>query len=63
MGAKGITAIVIGVVVAALIVYDFWAYFKKDGATISEWFWRWSSKYPLIPFGVGVLCGHLFWQV
>lgn len=31
--------------------------------TISYFVWQTSAKYPVVPFAVGVLCGHLFWQV
>jgi hypothetical protein len=31
-------------------------------ATISWWIWTNSVKYPIIPFAIGVLMGHLFWN-
>lgn len=35
---------------------------KEDGDTISEIVWTISSKRPILPFAIGVLCGHFFWQ-
>lgn len=31
------------------------------GDTISELTLSWAFMHPVIPFAVGVLCGHLFW--
>jgi hypothetical protein len=33
----------------------------QQGDTISEIVWRVSSTRPILPFAVGVLCGHFFW--
>ena len=30
--------------------------------TISAMTWRVSARYPLIPFMIGLVMGHLFWQ-
>lgn len=30
-------------------------------ATISRVVLGWSIEYPVVPFGVGIVCGHLFW--
>lgn len=35
---------------------------KQPGDTISEIVWEISSKRPILPFALGVLCGHFFWQ-
>ena len=29
---------------------------------LSGWFWQTSREYPLLPFALGVLCGHLVWN-
>jgi hypothetical protein len=48
--------------VAASIVYDVVAYMRGSvDATISRVVLGWARSNPLIPFSVGVLCGHLFW--
>lgn len=31
------------------------------GATISEVTLGFAQRHPIVPFAVGVLCGHLFW--
>jgi hypothetical protein len=64
MNGIEITQIFILSVTALVIVYDFFALFRLGGqaATISARIWEWSEKYPMIPFGAGIVCGHLFWQ-
>lgn len=63
MSARTITGILLATLVVGCIGYDVWAYFEHDEATISEWIWNESKNFPLIPFGMGILMGHLFWQV
>ena len=49
--------------VAALFLYEFVALaIKSSGDTISEIVWNVTVSYPLVPFLVGLLCGHFFWQ-
>lgn len=50
------------VLCAALLAYEFYA-LATPGAddTISEIVWGLSSR-PLIPFVLGFLMGHFFWQ-
>ena len=48
--------------VAALFVYEGYALINsKSGDTISEIFWNLSRR-PLVPFLLGMLMGHFFWQ-
>jgi len=35
---------------------------KEKNDTISETVWDWSKKMPLVPFSLGLLMGHFFWQ-
>lgn len=58
-----LTETVILLVVAALVVFDVWLVAKVPGQTISEVLNRAALKRPIIPFGVGVLCGHWFWPL
>lgn len=56
------TLILIGVT-ALMIGYDIWAALNKEtGDTITEVV-RFGSQHPIIPFALGVLCGHLFWNI
>lgn len=49
--------------VAGLLTYEVVALLnRKEGDTISEIHWRLARRYPVVPFGLGVLMGHLFWQ-
>lgn len=50
------------VIVGALIVYEITALCnQRQGDTISELVWL-ASKRPLVPFVMGLICGHFFWQ-
>lgn len=59
---KKITRIVILVGVLLWIGWDIFAFIKGHDATISIQIWGWSSRWPVIPFVSGFVCGHLFWQ-
>jgi hypothetical protein len=46
------------------VVYDVWAYYAEGAnKTISVAIYSRALQYPIIPFIVGVLCGHFFWPV
>ena len=49
--------------VGGLLVYEFFALRNKcPGDTISEIMWTTTTKRPILPFALGVLMGHFFWQ-
>lgn len=55
---------IMGITVAFLIIYDIWIIFKRGYSdTISWTLFAWSKRYPIIPFAIGVVIGHLFWNV
>lgn len=65
-----ITVTILAVVIAGLIIYDVWVWFKtrkdpKGDATISKLLLNAAKKYPIVAvvFGaaIGVLAGHLWW--
>jgi hypothetical protein len=59
---RGATKFIIILVVAVSVVYDVVAYLRGGvHSTISRVTLAWASGHPVVPFGVGVLCGHLFW--
>lgn len=35
---------------------------KHEGDTISEIIWDVTARRPLVPFALGLLMGHFFWQ-
>ena len=62
MNWKKLTAIILVVVVSAISIYDiFAAVYGGDGATVSEVVRAVSYSYPIVPFTLGVVCGHWFW--
>ena len=51
--------------VGALLSYEIFTLICRDrypGAMISEIIWRISTYHPLVPFALGLLMGHFFWQ-
>ena len=54
----------IAIIFLICVVYD--VFVLVDGGTessISYVLMTWAYKYPILPFGVGFLCGHLFWRI
>lgn len=63
MTPKQITVTVIVATTAIIIGYDCYAVLVGGiDATVSEIIWTNAKEYPIIAFGAGLLCGHLFWQ-
>jgi len=60
---RAATKVVLVALVTASIVYDVVAYMRGSvDATISRVVLGWARGNPLIPFSVGVVCGHIFWS-
>ena len=50
------------VITAVLLVWDLYVAFSPEpGDTISEVLLWTAQRHPVLPFVVGVVCGHLFW--
>lgn len=58
------TGLFMGAMLIAVIVYDVYA-ISGGGteASISQWIFVASYKYPAMTFAFGFLCGHLFWRI
>lgn len=61
---KKITPYFIIILVAAIVIYDFYI-IAAQGKTesVSATLIRWSHEYPSIPFLLGFTAGHLFWRM
>lgn len=58
------TRIFIGVIIAIIIVFDVFIIIKGGtGTTISHELIMWAYQYPILPFALGVVFGHLFWRM
>lgn len=56
-----LTLMVVAITVTFLIIFDLWiAYKKGSNATISWQMLLISKKYPIVPFAIGVVAGHIF---
>lgn len=62
MTAKSVT---VALILAAIVILGGWNIYAaanaQSGDTISEIVLSASLRRPIIPFVVGVVCGHLFW--
>lgn len=62
-----ITEIFVAISATGIIGFDIIMALKqtknpKTFKTISRLVWDSAKKYPMVPFAIGILCGHLFWQ-
>lgn len=49
--------------VGGALAYEAWAIAnQKRGDTISEIVWTATARRPLLPFALGMVAGHFFWQ-
>lgn len=53
--------IVFWVLLGLMFVYEGWAIASLNGTTISEITWG-LAAHPIVPFLVGIVAGHFFWQ-
>lgn len=64
MNYKAMTGIFIVVSALIAIGYDVWVYSHAGTeGTISYWIYDMSHDHPSIPFVMGYICGHFFWQM
>ncbi len=57
------TDVAIAVVVVGALAWEGWTLVNRTPHdTISERVWKHAPRRPLIPFAIGLLCGHFFWQ-
>ncbi len=50
------------VLIGIVTVYDVWTLWKRGYATtISYTLYAGAIRFPIIPFSLGVIAGHLFW--
>jgi hypothetical protein len=49
--------------IGGMLAYEAYALATEcEGDTISEIMWAATSRRPLVPFAMGMLMGHFFWQ-
>jgi len=62
MSGRRLTQIIIIAATMLVIVYDVIAVSAWGvDATVSRVTLSWAKSNPILPFAVGVVCGHLFW--
>lgn len=62
MWTKIATAAILIVAIIVLVAWDIYvAANGVKGDTISEIALDFARRHPVIPFAVGIVCGHLFW--
>ena len=55
--------IIMAVVTVVIIVFDIYLAINPATNTISRIIQTIAFKHPILPFAIGVLCGHWFWPV
>jgi len=55
-----VTALLLGLVLLLVGLYDIWLSFRGESQTISSLVQHWSRLYPALPFAAGALVAHLF---
>ena len=59
-----LTVLFVITLVVLVAAFDVWIIAKKGKQeSISAHIIRASHKYPMLPFLLGILCGHLFWSM
>ncbi len=62
MNGRNLTIGFILVVVVIGVIYDLLVWHLYGSAATISWVtWTSAKKWPIIPFAMGILCGHLFW--
>lgn len=57
----GLSLLLLGVL-ASVWLFDLYAGVHQEPAqTVSATLLEWSRRWPMLPFAIGVLIGHLFW--
>ncbi len=50
------------VILAVIIIYDVWTLTKRGYNTTISWnLYVMAIRFPIVPFAIGVVAGHLFW--
>lgn len=58
-----LTLAIVGIVAVFLIAYDVWVIIKRGvDQSISWQMYLLAQRYPVVPFALGVLFGHLYWS-
>ena len=59
-----VTRMLIVFIILIVALWDCYVLYQgQQQATISVVIYESSKKWPVIPFVLGFLCGHIFWQV
>jgi hypothetical protein len=59
---RKVTISILIVLCLVLIGWDVWVYLEPTpGDTISEVTFAFAQRHPVLPFAIGVICGHLLW--
>lgn len=57
------TKLMLIITILLIVIYDIIAfYIWGSEGTISNVVWNISLENPIVPFTVGLICGHLFWR-
>ena len=64
MSYVNVTRMLVVFIILIVALWDFYVLYQgQQQATFSVVIYESSKKWPVIPFVLGFLCGHIFWQV
>ena len=64
MKLRKYTYLFIAIMVIIIAVYDVYVFIAGGTeTTISHVMITWAYDYPIFPFIMGIVCGHLFWRM
>ena len=59
-----LTLSILGIIISILIIYDLFTVLERGSeTTISVQLFEFSKKYPIVPFVLGIVFGHIFWPL
>jgi hypothetical protein len=59
-----ITALFILLTIIVIFGFDLWVILKRGKQqSVSAYIIRYSKRYPIAPFLLGIVCGHLTWSM
>jgi hypothetical protein len=62
MSGRNLTTAVLMAIITLLIGYDFAVAWLAPDGLITDIVWLWAKQYPLVPFLLGLVTGHLLWR-
>jgi uncharacterized membrane protein YiaA len=57
------TGYFLAAIVSLLVGWDLYQFRKKDGCSVSTWFFEMNKSWSILVLIIGIVLGHLFWPI